>query len=168
MVSQAGVGGNVAYGRAGVVELGGSAAVRSDPGVFSIIVAPSVGWFFQDNLELSGILDFNFQNLTGSASNTTARLLVEPSYHLPFNQTTFGFIGIGVGLGFNSSVGATSPVGFALAPRLGMNFLVGRSGVFTPALFVNYSTVSLATTGNTATLAVTPSYGLQLGYTVML
>ena len=59
-------------------------------------------------------------------------------------------------------------MGFALAPRLGMNLLLGRSGILTPALFFNYTAGGTSQVGNRVLLEVAPSYGLQIGYTVML
>jgi hypothetical protein len=163
MVRQAGVGGDVAYGRAGVVELGGSASFTTATNLTSLSFSPSIGWFFQDNLELSGILGVQFSNVAGVGS-TFVTALVEPSYHIPFSDSVFGFLGIGAGLGYATGAGA----GFALAPRLGMNLLVGRSGILTPAAFFNYSTVDISGAGQGATLRVNAAYGLQIGYTVML
>ncbi len=163
MVKQAGVGGDVAFGRAGVVELGGSAGVTSATGLTSVTFAPSVGWFFQDNLELSGITGVQFSNVDGNSS-TFVTALVEPSYHIPFTPTAFGFLGLGMGGAYATDAG----MGFALAPRVGMNVLLGRSGILTPAAFFNYSTVDISGNTEAATLRVNAAYGLQIGYTVML
>jgi hypothetical protein len=165
MVEQAGIGGQVAYGRAGVVELGGSASFTTASNFSNLTFSPTVGWFFQDNLELSGLLNVNFLNVAGSSSVFTTAL-IEPSYHLPFSQNLFGFLGVGAGLGYSNASGGGA--GFALAPRLGLNVLLGRSGIFTPAVFFNYSTVNVS--GNLAqnTVTLNAAYGLQLGYTVML
>jgi hypothetical protein len=57
--------------------------------------------------------------------------------------------------------------GFALQPRLGANFLIGRSGVLTPSLTVAYSTVDAIRTPAGTILAVQTSYGMNIGYTVM-
>jgi hypothetical protein len=58
-------------------------------------------------------------------------------------------------------------MGFAVAPRLGLNMMVGRSGIFTPAFNFNYSTTDAVQTNQGTLLAVNVSYGLNAGYTVM-
>jgi hypothetical protein len=163
VVKQAGVGGEVAYGRAGVVELGGSAAFTTATGLTAVALSPSFGWFFQNNLELSAILGFNFSKVGGSSS-TFMTAVLEPSYHIPFNQTVFGFAGLGVGLGYITRSG----IGLALSPRVGANILLGRSGILSPAAFFNYSTVGITGSVQDATVQVYAAYGFQVGYTVML
>src|SRR5262245_58155923 len=56
-VEQAGVGGVVGYSRAGVLELGGAAGFTAGGGMTQINVAPSIGWFVADNLEMTGMFD---------------------------------------------------------------------------------------------------------------
>src|SRR5205814_9590857 len=45
VVEQAGVGGNVGYGRAGVPELGGSAGLPKAQDIRAINFSPQIGWF---------------------------------------------------------------------------------------------------------------------------
>ena len=135
LVTQAGTGGSTGYGRAGVLELGGSAGFRAGSGFSQVAVAPSIGWFLADNLELTSIFDINRVSMNDE-STTVVTALVEPSYHLPFNRSVFGFLGIGMGASY---VGAGDlGTGFALAPRLGANLMVGRSGILTPSLSWQY------------------------------
>jgi hypothetical protein len=167
-VEQAGVGGNVGYGRAGVLELGGSAGLTAGTDITQLNIAPSIGWFIADNLELTGILDLAYADL-GQDSSLITTLLVEPSYHLPFNRTTFGFLGMGMGASYVDGPG----LGFAVAPRIGANFMVGRSGILTPSLAWQYTThdaMDVATgDDNTqgALLVVSSALRAQVGYTVM-
>jgi len=163
VISQAGIGGNTAYGRPGVVELGGSIGLTLAGDLKAFNISPSVGWFFTDNLQLSGIVDFRYGD-TGTSSSTALNVLVEPSYHLPFSRSLFAFLGVGLGLGYNSASGA----GFALAPRLGMNIMVGRSGILSPALQFVYTTSNIATTPQGTLIVGGTSFGLNVGYTVML
>jgi hypothetical protein len=165
---QAGVGGTQAYARAGVLELGGSGGFAAASKYTRFELSPSIGLFVVDNVELSLLTGFNYFSIGSidgqpSSSATELKALVEPSFHLPFSQTAFGFLGLGAGV--NYITGQTA--GFALQPRLGANFLVGRSGVFTPSFNVNYSTVEAIRTPAGTLLAVQTSYGLNLGYTVM-
>lgn len=133
-VENAGIGGTVSYGRQGVLELGGSAGFSANSEVTQFTLSPTVGWFIIDNLELSALLNITYvqteDNFGNSSSATLASVLAEPSYHHPFTPSIFGFAGVGVGFSYQTGPG----VGFALAPRVGGNFLVGRSGIFTPAL----------------------------------
>jgi hypothetical protein len=167
VVEQAGVGGTIGYGRAGVLELGGSAGLMIAPDFRNVNVAPSIGWFVADNLELSGILSVS--NIkAGSESSTVFSALVEPSYHLPFNRTTFAFLGMGIGYAHITDVGG----GLAVAPRIGANFLVGRSGVLTPSLSYEYTTHNVDSTPigemqDVTVVAVSSALRANIGYTVM-
>ena len=57
--SQAGVGGTQAYGRAGVLELGGSAGFSAASSYSRFELSPSIGIFAVDNLELSLLTGFS-------------------------------------------------------------------------------------------------------------
>jgi hypothetical protein len=167
VVEQAGVGGVIGYGRAGVLELGGSAGLMIAPDFRNVNVSPSIGWFVADNLELSAILGVSHIK-AGDESATVWSALVEPSYHLPFNRTTFGFLGLGVGAAYVSELGA----GLAVAPRIGANFLVGRSGVLTPSLSYEYTThnVDSVSTGDmkdVTLVSVSSALRINVGYTAM-
>lgn len=162
IIRQAGIGGVVGYGRAGVLELGGSAGFLVAKNISSVQIAPSVGWFIADNFQLSGILNFNYASAEGNGVTTTS-LLGEASYHLPFNRTIFGFLGIGLGPAYIEDSG----VGFAVAPRLGMNVLVGRSGILSPSISFQYTTQDAMDTASGTLIAVNSSLRANLGYTVM-
>lgn len=167
IVRQAGVGGQVGYGRAGVLELGGSAGFTASGDFTQVNVTPSVGWFVADNLQLSGRLSFSYASVEDAMGErddgSITTLLVEPSYHLPFNRTTFAFAGVGFGAAHVSGPG----LGFAMAPRIGANFLVGRSGVLTPALSWQYTTHETMDTPNGALLVISSAVMANIGYTVM-
>jgi hypothetical protein len=164
IVSQAGVGGVVGYGRAGVLELGGSAGFAFASDYRSMNFSPTVGWFLADNLEISAIL--SIANIkTGDNSSTLWSALAEPSYHVPFNRSVFGFVGLGAGAAYVSGLGT----GFAVAPRLGANFMVGRSGVLTPSLSYQYTTINtdMSAPGDVTVVALTSSVRFNVGYTAM-
>jgi len=168
VTQQAGVGGTQAYGRAGVLELGGAGGFAAAPNYTRFELSPFFGLFLVDNLELSLLTGFNYfrvgeVNGQDDTSATEFKALIEPSFHIPFSQYLFGFIGLGAGVNYVTNHDA----GFALQPRLGANILVGRSGVFTPSLSVAYSTVDAIRTEAGTVLAVQTSYGMNLGYTVM-
>lgn len=163
IVSQAGVGGLIGYGRAGVLELGGSAGFTFASDYRNLTLAPSIGWFLADNLELSAILSIS--NIkAGDSSTTLWSAILEPSYHIPFNRSMFGFVGMGLGASHVSGLGT----GFAVAPRVGMNFMVGRSGVLTPSLSYQYTTIDTGMGGsNTTVVALTSAVQANVGYTAM-
>lgn len=162
LIQQAGVGGNVSYARGGVLELGGGLTYSQSSDQTMLSVAPSIGWFFTDNLEISGIVQVSHTRSHGNSS-TNYTALVEPSVHLPVTDVAFAFLGWGVG---TSYAGTGSP-GFAMAPRLGFNVLVGRSGILTPSLSFNWSSNRQVQTPQGNMLAVNTMYGANIGYTVM-
>ena len=168
VTSQAGVGGTQAYARAGVLELGGSAGFGTASNYTRLELSPSIGIFAIDNLELSLLTGFSYFRVgasgdTAATSATELKALFEPSLHLPFSQVAFGFVGLGAGVNYLSGHDA----GLALQPRVGLNFLVGRSGILTPAAYFSYSTVEAIQTEAGAVLALRSSYGMNIGYTVM-
>lgn len=168
VVEQAGVGGTVGYGRAGVLELGGAAGLTLAQDIRAINFSPSVGWFLVDNFELSAIFDVSNMK-AGTESATLWSALVEPSFHLPFNRGMFGFVGMGIGAAYQNKLGA----GMAVAPRLGMDFLVGRSGILRPSLSYEYTTHdSMAAIGPDGTTSVTlvaisSALRFNVGYSTM-
>lgn len=162
VTSQAGIGGTQAYGRPGVMELGGSFGLNAASDYRALSLTPSIGWFFVDNVEVSALLSVNSIK-TGGETTTLLSALIEPSLHLPLNNALFLFGGVGFGMQHAEGPGT----GFAVAPRIGLNMMVGRSGVFTPALNFNYSTTDAVQTSQGTLLAVSMSYGLNAGYTVM-
>lgn len=153
VVEQAGVGGSVGYGRAGVLELGGSAGLTMAQDVRALNFSPSIGWFLIDNFEMSAILDVtNLKAGSNSESATLFSALVEPSFHIPVNRSLFGFVGMGIGAAYQDKLGS----GLAVSPRVGMDFLVGRSGILRPSLSYEYTTHnSMAAVGPDGTTSVT-------------
>jgi hypothetical protein len=150
------------YGSQGVLELGGWGAISSTTDFTLINFNPQVGWFILDNVQLSAIVGLYAANIEGERSTFFSALL-EPSYHMNFTENVLGFVGLGGGLAW-SRVGGP---GFALQPRVGANLLIGRSGIFTPALFASWSTTDIVRTPEGSLLGVDLLWGLAAGYTVM-
>lgn len=166
LIQQAGVGGETAYARAGVLELGGSAGFAVAGDLLTLRIAPSIGWFFMNNVEISGIITLNVAQTSNngvSSVSSSLNVLVEPSVHFPLSRVVFLFGGLGMGLAYADGPGA----GFALAPRLGADILIGRSGIFKPAVTFVYSTSGAVETPQGTLLTASTSFGLNLGYTVM-
>jgi len=162
LVEQAGIGGVVSYARVGVLELGGELSLDVAKDYFRFSIAPSIGYFIVDNIRLSAMLGLSYAEIANE-SQTLFSFLVEPSVHIPFSDAFFGFLGVGMGVAYADAVGA----GFALKPRLGVNILVGRSGILSPAMYVEYTTTSALQTSQGTLLQVSFGYGLSMGYTVM-
>jgi hypothetical protein len=164
VVKQAGVGGDVAYGRAGVLELGGSAGITATTDFMAVSLQPTIGWFFADNMQISGILGVQHVSTTEDAA-TIVSLLAEPSYHMPFSRSVFGFLGLGLGAAYADGPG----LGFAFAPRIGANLMVGRSGILTPSLSYQYTThdAPLRMEDGNEYVAISTAMFFNVGYTVM-
>lgn len=181
LVHQAGIGGPVSYARGGVLEFGGHLAFLNGHQFTSLSVSPQVGFFLTNNFELSVLATVSYdRNLVslpaekngGTVLNNAASVVavVEPSIHLPLADHLFVFGGLGAGVAYHKN--ANSTVGFALAPRVGFDIMVGRSGVLTPAFNLNWSTNSSApkTLGDGTTgrlVAVRTLIGASVGYKVM-
>jgi hypothetical protein len=153
-----------AYGQRGGFELGANAGLMLAPDFHNINVAPIFGWFVADNLELSAIVGVsNIQ--AGDDSSTVWSTYVEPSYHVPIDRSTLGFVGMGVGAAYVSELGAA----LAVAPRIGANVMVGERGVLTPSLSYEYTThnVDPEEMKNVALVAVSSAVRLNIGYTSM-
>lgn len=156
------------YSDAGVVELGASAGLTIASNLRDINFSPSLGWFLQDNFELSAILSVSNVK-AGNESSTVWSALVEPSFHIPMNQQLYGFVGVGIGAAYIDPLGTA----LAVAPRVGMNFLVGHSGILTPSLSYEYTThdaMSQAApdgTTDVTLLAISSALRANIGYSVM-
>lgn len=166
IVDQAGVGSTVAYGRQGVIEMGGSVGFYLAQHLFQFNVSPQLGVFVMDNFQISALVDVRYaytEDGDGNRTDSTAfTFLAEPSYHLPIAETLFVFGGIGLGPAYNGR-----DAGFALQPRVGMNILVGRSGIITPSVSLLYNTSGLSQVEGGTLLENSVSGALNVGYSVM-
>lgn len=160
---------NVGYARHGVLELGASAGLTVAQDIRAVNFSPSIGYFVSDNFELSGILDVANLKAGEGNSATMWSALVEPSFHLPFNAAMFGFVGMGVGPAYVSELGA----GLAVAPRIGLDFLVGRSGILRPSLSYQYTTHDAMSAANAdgttdvTLVGISSTLRFNIGYTSM-
>jgi len=151
------LGSEVAYGDRGVVELGGMVGLDVRDELFDFSIAPTVGYFIVDRLELTLIPILRIRSVTDDAtgaSETNVRFagILEPSYHLPFTDYLYGFAGLGIGFTYESGPGVEA----LLRPVVGLDVMVGRSGILKPAGFIDVGLGAGAMGG-----------GFQAGYTVM-
>lgn len=150
------------YGHIGQVELGGSAGVLLSSRTPTASIAPSVGWFPADDLEISGILGIS--NLEdGGASSTRWLALVEPAYHTPITATIHGFLGMGLGGAYEHDVGSA----LAVAPRVGAKIVLGRSSVLTPSLQYQYLSHDAMPSPTAMVKTMTGGLSVNLGYSAM-
>jgi hypothetical protein len=159
---QAGTGGEIAFAEAGVLEFGGAGSFDTNADGTLISLRPSVGWFLLDNLQLSGIVEMRWANPADGDAVTSVGVFAEPSYHIPVTDRVLAFGGGGVGMAYNSE-----DLGFALRPRIGVDVLVGRSGIFRPSLDLTWSTADVVTRQGETLVGVRSSYGVSFGYHVM-
>ncbi|MBV8756086.1 MAG: hypothetical protein JO257_02350 [Deltaproteobacteria bacterium] len=156
------------YGQLGTVELGASAGLTLASNLRDVSFSPSVGYFVGDTFEISGLLGVT-NIAAGNESSTVFSALVEPSFHFATNRDMFAFIGMGVGGAYVSPLGAA----LAVQPRVGLNFLVGQSGVLTPSLSYEYTmhnTMSARLpdgTTDVTLLAVSSTLRANIGYSVI-
>jgi hypothetical protein len=140
------------YARQGQFEVGGSVSGSWSPDAFELSVSPSVGYFFVDRVELSLILQLDYENETlplgGRSDAFSFALLLEPSYHLPLSEALAVFAGLGVGYAREEGEGALD-----LEPRVGLNIDVGRSGILTPEISVPILFGRQTATGEVGTTA---------------
>lgn len=158
------------YARAGLREAGASAGLALAQDLRAVNLSPSIGYYPRDNLELSGILDIANLKAGEGDSATMWSLLVEPSFHLPFNPTMYGFMGMGVGGAYVSELGS----GMVVAPRVGLDFLIGRAGILRPSLAYQYTTHDVngvvdpdTGTANATLVAISSTLRFNLGYSTM-
>lgn len=151
VAKNAGVGSPLAYARRGVVELGGTLALTHDGDITVFRISPSVGYFFVDNVELTLFPNLSIVHF---ADDTTVQIgaIAEPSYHLPFSDALYGFAGLGFGFNYAEDPGFE----LLLRPRIGTDVMIGRSGIFKPALFMDVGFDEGVYAG-----------GLEAGFTVM-
>ena len=152
VITGAGVGSDVAYASSGVVELGGALGVTHASETTTIRITPSVGYFIINNLELTLFPELTIFHVEDE-TDVTVGGAIEPSYHMPFSDRMFGFVGIGLGVRYAEDPG----VDLFLRPRLGMDFMIGRSGIIKPAVFLDIGANDGLEAG-----------GFEAGFTVML
>lgn len=155
----AGVGSDLAYASRSVVEMGGVLALRHQSETTVFRISPSIGYFFVDNVELTLFPEFIITRLggddtggEGAQTDWSIGAVLEPSYHMPFSDRLFAFAGLGVGLNYAEDPG----VDLLFRPRLGLDVLVGRSGIFKPAAFMDVGLNDGLSAG-----------GFEAGFTVM-
>lgn len=157
ITKSAGMGSDDAYATRGVIELGGSLGLDIREELIDFVLAPTVGYFIADRFEISLIPILTVQRVgdpdsDAEETNVRVAVILEPSYHQPLTDSLYVFGGVGFGVAYEEGPGTD----FLLRPVLGLDIMIGRSGILKPAGFVDIGFGDGAIGG-----------GLLAGYTVM-
>ena len=159
VTQQAGIGGTQAYGRSGVLEMGGAAGFGAASNYTRIDVSPSIGLFVLDNFQLSLLTGFSYFRVGATDMGEGERDRAQGDLRAqPAPAVLAGVVRLPRPWRRGRTISGHK-AGIALQPRLGANFLIGRSGIFTPAAYFSYSTVEAIQTEAGAILALRSSYG---------
>lgn len=148
------------YAESQVLELGGAVSFTSSPSLTQIAVLPSFGWFFVDYVQLSVLPGVQYAKTHDTGWHGRFSLLAEPSFHIPVVGPLFVFFGAGMGGVYDQETGG----GLAVAPRAGINLLIGGSGVLTGAYSYVYTANERPAAGETD--PHTRAHTLQFGFSV--
>ncbi len=161
VIEQAGVGGPVAYASAGVLEVGGMGALTFGESFWQARFAPFVGWFVADGLELTYLHEISGARV-GDQNRIATAAYVEPSGHVRLNDRLLAFAGVAPGVLYNGA-----DWGFTVRARAGVDVLVGRSGIFRPALTFTWATVDLHDATGGQLVGLRRMGGLEVSYAAM-
>ena len=123
--------------------------------------APAIGWFFADGLQLSYVNEI-FGGKTGQQTRFAMTALVDLSVHAPLTDRLLVMGGVGAGVLYNGS-----DWGFVTKPRVGLDVLIGRSGLIRPAFFVQWSHASLIDLEGEDVRDENWLYGVEVAYAAM-
>ncbi len=149
------------YGEKWSREAGVSAGLMAAPNLYAATISPQFGWFIADHIEVSMIASLTRVE-AGAGSSTMATAILEPSYHYEIDRKTQMVGGMGFGYAYLSDRGH----GATYAVRGGLQFLVGRSGIFAPTVSYEFRTQDDKLVSHDLAYLVTHNaLRLNLGYT---
>jgi hypothetical protein len=150
------------YAEQGILELGGNLSVVKANAFTQVGASPFFGWFFIDYVQLSFIPSIEYVKTFDASAKSRYSAILEPSFHVQIVDVVFGFFGAGAGIAYEKQTG----VGLAVAPRTGINLLIGGSGVLTAALSFVYTATKRTAIEDGSTDPHTSTIGFQIGYSV--
>lgn len=137
VIEQAGVGGPVAYAQSGVLEVGGGGGLVASADYQYLRLAPFVGWFLFDGLRIGIANEIHVVARRDEEPRVGFVGALEASVHAGLgNDRVLAMVGVTTGALYNSV-----DWGWVVRPRVGLDVLIGRSGLFRPALFLSWATV---------------------------
>jgi len=164
VAEQAGVGGPIPFGAAAVLEVGGNGTFAATADFWYLRARPFVGWFVADGIQLTFGNDIIFGQNTGEPLRIAFTAMLEPSAHFPVRKRVWIALGVGVGVSY-ARVEQRAKVGGVLTPRLGMDMLVGRSGMFHLSPIVTLTTSEVVNpTSRTLGSGNRIAGGVEIGY----
>lgn len=150
------------YAERNVLELGGSVSIVRANAFTQIGAVPTFGWFFIDYVQISLLPSVEYVKTAKVPAKGRYAALIEASFHVHVAGPVFMFFGAGTGFVYERETGA----GLAIAPRLGMSFLIGGSGVLKLALSYVYTATKRTAIEDGSTDPHTSTFALQMGCTV--
>lgn len=146
----------------GTTDLGVALGLFVADGVHDVAATVSAGRFVADQLALAASVTASTTRADGRTATLWAGL-AEPSYHLELDTKTFGVLGMAVGAAYQSELGTS----LAIAPRVGLEIVLGEHHVIAPMLAYQYIAYSAREARDDAALtALTSTLRFQLGYSV--
>jgi len=150
------------FAQKNVLELGGSLSFTKANAFSQIGATPTFGWFFMDYVELSVLPSVDYVKTFNSPAKGRYSGLLEPSFHISVAGPVFWFFGAGVGFAYEKDTGA----GLAIAPRSGLNVLIGGNGVLKLAFSYVFTATKRTAIEDGSTEPHTNTFGLQMGGTI--
>jgi hypothetical protein len=124
------------FAKADATEVGGAMALTHDSETTAFRLTPAIGYFIANNVEFSLMPEMRVMYIDDhgdGAEDVSIGLALEGSYHVPVERSVFVFGGLGVGARYAKDPGYST----FLRTRLGLDLLVGSSGAFKPAAFLD-------------------------------
>jgi hypothetical protein len=161
VAEQAGVGGPLSYGSAMVLEVGGSGSLSMTDKHLYLRMAPYVAWFVLDGLQLSYMHEIYVLKQNENYRLATAPML-GASAHMRVTDRLLVSLGPECGALYNGDAwGVLGRI------RLGLDILVGRSGVLHPSMYGAWSSVDTIDAAGTTVFGQHLSLGFDIAYAAM-
>jgi hypothetical protein len=161
VVEQAGVGGPLAYGSATVLEVGGAGSLSVAGRHMYMRLAPFVAWFVLDGVSLQYMHEI-YINKDGSHYRVATAPMLGASVHFRVNDRLLVATGPEWGPLYNGDAwGVLGRI------KLGLDILVGRSGVLHPNIYGSWSSDDTIDPGGNLVLGEHFSAGFDIAYGAM-
>ncbi|MBI2389811.1 MAG: hypothetical protein HYV09_09485 [Deltaproteobacteria bacterium] len=150
------------FAQRNVLELGGSVSYVKSNAFTQIGATPTFGWFVIEYMQVSILPSVEYVKTFSAPGEARYSLLLEPSFHFLLAGPVFLFFGAGTGAVYEKETG----MGLAVAPRTGLEVLVGGSGVLKLATTFVYTATRRTAIEDGTNEPHTSTFGLQAGYAV--
>jgi hypothetical protein len=150
------------YAQRNVLEIGGAVQFTKANAFTQLGVTPTFGWFFMDYVELSILPSIDYVKTFNAPAKSRYSATLEPSFHISMAGPVFWFFGAGVGFAYEKESGA----GLAIAPRTGLNILIGGNGILNVAFSYVFTATKRTAIEDGSDEPHTSTFGAQLGGTI--